>query len=276
MVIGLIAGLATAVLWGVASVLQAIGARRVDQSEGLDPRFFVRIVKQLPFVLGMGMDAVGFAASLVAIALLPLFLAEALFASSIGVTAVCAVIFMKVKLSATEKVALIALMIGLALLAGTAEPGEGKPLPDAGKLILYAGIVLVLVLAGLVWKFGGERSGQALALVSGVSFTGMAVAARTLKYPDDFSDAISVLKEPQLYALVIFGVVGFGLFATALQRAQVTTVTALLFGTETVLPAALGIIFLGDTAREGLWAVAAIGFVTAVVCIVILSRQAVE
>ena len=62
--------------------------------------------------------------------------------------------------------------------------------------------------------------------------------------------------------MVIYGALGLMLFASALQRAGVTTVTALVFGIETVLPSAIGVIFL-ETGTARAWPLALVGFITA-------------
>jgi hypothetical protein len=66
--------------------------------------------------------------------------------------------------------------------------------------------------------------------------------------------------------------VSFLLYATALEGGSVTTATAAVVLAETMPPALVGVIFLGDTTRHGLAAVGALGFVLAVVCAVALAR----
>jgi hypothetical protein len=62
------------------------------------------------------------------------------------------------------------------------------------------------------------------------------------------------------------------LYAAALDGGRVTTATAAVILAETMPPAVVGVIFLGDTTRHGLAAVAALGFALAVVCAVALAR----
>ena len=54
------------------------------------------------------------------------------------------------------------------------------------------------------------------------------------------------------------------LYATALDGGSVTTATAAVVLAETMPPAIVGRLFLGDTTRHGLAAVAGLGFVLAV------------
>jgi len=50
------------------------------------------------------------------------------------------------------------------------------------------------------------------------------------------------------------------LFTTALQRGSVTSATAVMFAVETIVPAGIGLAFLGDATRPGFAGVAAVGF----------------
>jgi drug/metabolite transporter (DMT)-like permease len=269
MVLGLITAFATAICYGVASVLQALAARRTEVGGAVDPRVLVRMVKQLPYLIGLGLDGLGFCVSLVAMALLPLFLVEAVIASSIGITAVLAVRFLGIVLSQLEKSAVVALIIGLALLALSASPEDPQPLTDSGKVVLGVGFLLVLAFAGVTAKFGGQQLGILLAVGAGLGFSGLGVAARTLVIPDDWW---RVVFEINFYAIILYGLLGMLLFTTALQRARVTSVMAVTFGLETILPAAIGVAFLGDHARSGLVWAAVLGFVLAVISVLVLAR----
>ena len=111
MIIGLVAALAAAVAFGVASVLQAVGARRQEGAVGAG--FLLRLVRSLPFVAGLALDGVGFVATVVALRVLPLFVVESAVASSVGVTALVAARFLGARLLRPERVALVVLGVGL-------------------------------------------------------------------------------------------------------------------------------------------------------------------
>ena len=271
MAVGLIAAIAAAIAYAVGSVLQAVGAARTSKSGALDPRLLIRMIKQLPYLIGLAADGVGFLLGLVAIQFLPLFLSEALLASSVGITAVLAVVFLHVKLAAIEKWALVGLMVGLALLAISAKPDQAPPLAENWRWLELGFVVVVIAMALVAIKLPEGRIGVGLAIASGLGFSGMGIAARNLEIPDPIWE---IIKDPSLYSVALYGILGLALFASALQRAGVTTVTALVFGIETVVPAIIGVAFLGDETRSGLWPVAAIGFLVALVCSTILARQA--
>lgn len=63
---------------------------------------------------------------------------------------------------------------------------------------------------------------------------------------------------PALYASAVGGAAGFLLLTSALHRGSVTTAVAGMVVGETVLPAIIGVVWLGDQTRDGLgWMVAA-------------------
>src|SRR5919199_412019 len=99
MLLGLVAAFGAAVAYGVASVLQAVGARRLE-SGSVDAAFLLRLTRSLPYVTGLALDGAGFVATVVALRVLPLFVVESAVASSVGVTALVAARFAGVGVAA--------------------------------------------------------------------------------------------------------------------------------------------------------------------------------
>jgi hypothetical protein len=127
MLLGLAAALAAAVVFGGASILQAIGSRRVSSSSGFDLGTVGRLLRQPPFVAALLLNLLGFVLHLVAVRTLPLFLAQAGIAASLAVTALLAVRIFHDQLGAMEWSAVAAVCLGLALLTAAAgETGEER------------------------------------------------------------------------------------------------------------------------------------------------------
>jgi hypothetical protein len=96
----------------------------------------------------------------------------------------------------------------------------------------------------------------------------LGVAARVL---NGFAPA-TLIRDPATYALIAAGIVSFLFYASALEGGSVTVATAGVVLAETLPPAAVGVIFLGDRTRPGLGGVAIAGFALAVCCAVALAR----
>lgn len=265
---GLLCALAAACAYGVASVLQAVAARSVEgHDHGVDPRLLVRVLGQWRYVLGLGLDVLGFLAQLAALRVLPLFVVQAALAASLAVTAVAALAIGS-RLSRREWTAVAAVCIGLALL-GLSAHGEGSR--PAG-LIFHSGLALATVaLAGLGVLAGRaprRLRSPALGLVAGLAFGTVALAGRVLWT----HSLAALLSDPATYTVAAAGALAMLLYASALQRGSVTTATALMVVGETVVPSVIGITLLGDTTRPGFTVFAGSGFVLAVAAAVALAR----
>ena len=261
MILALLAGLAAMACYGVASVLQALGARHTTTAVGLDARLLVRLAGQLPYVIGIALDLVGFGFQVVALQTLPLFLVQSLIAGSVGVTALVATRWLGTSLGRGERLSLAALVLGLVLLALAAEEGPARVLAPSVGWVVLASVPVVAAVALLGERRSGRTGFLVLSACAGVAFAGVGIAARGL----DLSRPLAaVLVDPMLWAVAAFGLLGALLFATVLQRGSVTVASAILFGVETLLAAGVGVLLFGDTARPGLAGLAALGLLLAV------------
>ena len=271
MSLGLVGALAAALCYGVASVLQAVGAARTRSGSALDPRLLARLLTQGPYLAGLALDGIGFVASLLALRTLPLFLVESAVASSIAATAVLAARFLHVRLRRVEWLALGAVGVGLVALAAAAQPGAGRALSSRGGYLLLAGVAVSLAVAAASARLTRGRAGALLAANAGAAFGAVGVAARSLAVP---APAWHVVGDPVAWCVVCYGLLGMLWYSAALQRTSVTSATAITFGVETIAPALLGLTVLGDAARPGLAGVAAAGFALTVGGCLALARRA--
>lgn len=268
MLLGLVEAFVAAIAYGAASVLQGIAARRAATATALDPRLLLRLAGTLPFIAGIGVDMVGFVASLLALRKLPLFLVQSAVASSVGVTALLAAL-LGARLCRQEITSLGVLGLGLVLLATSARPASATPLPLFGRWLLLLAVVPLAALGVVVGRRTGPSAVAALAAVAGLGFSIVAISARTLTLSTPWW---AVLTDPTPWALVSSGLLAMLLYTMALQRGSVTTATAVSFAVDTLVPAAIGIALLGDRSRPGFEAVAIAGFLLTIGAAVALAR----
>lgn len=265
----MVCALFAAVCFGVASAMQAIAARAArDDRQGLDPRLLIRLLGQWRYLVGLGLDALGFVAQIAALRSLPLFLVQAAMAASIAVTAVLATRWFGVTLSRTEWGSVVIVCAGLALLGSSAQ-SEGAG--HAGSLFHYGLLAVALVLGGVgvvAGQLADPTRTATLGLVAGLSWGALGTAVRVLP---SLTPA-TLVRDPATYAAIIAGVLGAWFYAAALQRGGVVTATAMTLIGETVPPAAIGVLVLGDHARPGWLPVAAAGFVIALGGAMVLAR----
>jgi drug/metabolite transporter (DMT)-like permease len=267
--LGLGAALAAAVLYGVAAILQASGARKVESAEGLDPRVMVRILRQPAAASALGLILVGFLLHLLAVRLVPLFLAQAGIAASLVVTAVLAVLLFGDRLSRTEWVAVAAVFGGLVLLAisagGVGDSRTGSTLP----IVVFSSLVVIAGAAALAARWRSPLSTAALGLLAGFGYAIVGISARLLP---DLASPLDLFASPMTYTLVLGGALAFFLYSLALQRGSVTLATTPMIVTQTVTPAAVGVLLLGDSVRPGWTLGAAVGFLVTVLAASVLVR----
>jgi drug/metabolite transporter (DMT)-like permease len=268
---GLAGAFAAAVAYGVATVLQAIGARRLARATGPDARLLLRLVRSTPYVVGLLLDAVGFALSLAALRSQPLFTVQAIVASSLAVTALLTVVILHVQLSRLEWVALALVTAGLTMLGLAANDQQPAKVSLGGRLALLAAVAAsaLVVAVAARGRDGNRHDAWALGCLAGLMYGAGGIGARVLANPPSIG---SLLLDPALWAMFIAGVLGLLLYAMALQRGSVTVATAAVVVTETLVPAAIGITMLGDRPAHGRTGLAAAGFAVTVTGSLLLAR----
>jgi drug/metabolite transporter (DMT)-like permease len=267
--VGLLSAFAAAVLYGVGTLLQAVGLDRASGQPGATPA--ARIWAARLYGAGLVLDALGFLASLAALRTLPLFVVESALASSVAVTAVLAVVVLRERLARAELLALVGVGAGLVALAGAAEPGRGRPLGAVGGWVLLGSALVLAALGAVALRPRAGVGAAMLAVVAGLGFGGTGVAARVLVLPHPLSH---VLGDPELWALVAYAVLGLVFYGLALSRGSVTSTAAITFTVETVVPAAIGLAWLGDRVRPGAAPLAVVAFVLTLAGCVRLARHA--
>lgn len=265
---GIIAAAISALGYGIGSTLQAVAARDEPDVGGVDARLLVRLAKRWRFVVGVGLDVVGFVGQFIALRTLAVFVVQAVQAGNLAVTAVAAIPLLGVRLKGREWAAVAAVCVGLALLAAAAGSEGVDPVRLAVKWWLLSAAVAVAVGGYAAGQVKGRAAPPVLGSLAGLGFGVVALAARVIT---DLSIG-ALLTNPATYALLIAGFVSFLLYATGLQRGKVTTVTAAVVVAETLVPSVVGVIVLGDGTRPGLVWLAVLGFVVAIAGALMLAR----
>ncbi|BBZ39485.1 DMT family transporter [Mycobacterium conspicuum] len=272
MLIGFLLALGCSVCYGSASVLQAVATRSVESGSGsgIDPALLIRASKQWRYVAGIGLDGLGFLLQVVALRLVPIYVVAAALAASIAVTGIVSAWLLSARLSRAEWTAVGVVCVSLFVLACAAGPGHFRRAP-AGLGWALVGVVVAIFVAGAVAGRLPERErALALGLGSGTGFGVVEIGVRLLDEIDPTKRAFYA--NPALYAAAAGGAAGFLLLTSALQRGSVTTTVAAMVVGETVAPALVGAVWLGDRARPGYGWLVITGFVIAVAATLVLAR----
>jgi drug/metabolite transporter (DMT)-like permease len=275
----LVAAVVAALCYGVAAVMQAVAVRAASRRPadgrppgaalgGVDPGLVVRMLHQWRFVASLGLDLIGFVAQLVALRRMPLFAVQAMIAANLAVTAVFAAWMIHIELTWREWLAVAGVVTGVGLLGSSAGAEGATGVSPQFKLALIVAVGGIAVIGVAASRLRGPVRTPVLGAIAGLGYGVLAVAARVLP---GFSPQ-ELVRDPAAYALAAAGIVSFMLYATALEGGSVTVATASVVLVETIPPAIVGVMFLGDHTRPGLTGVAVLGFILAVVCAVALAR----
>ncbi len=257
MILALLCAVGAMVLFGVAAVLQALATSRALDVEVLDPRLLLRLAHQPVFLAALGLNGLGFLLHITALQRLPLFLVQAVIAGSVAVTAVLSVRVFGVRLGRSQWGAVAMVVLGLVLLAPTATEGAATATTAREALLLLGVVAAVCAAAAAVRRVAGAAGAVLLGLLAGTGFGVVAVSARLLP-----SYGPELLTAPVAYVLVLAGGTAYLVYSAAMQRGSVTTATAAMVVTQTVVPAGAGLL-LGDSVQAGLVPVAVLGFALA-------------
>lgn len=262
----MICAVASAFCFGAASVLQAMAARasKPGTGGGVDVALMWRALHQWRYLAGLGMDTLGFALQIVALRTLPIYVVGAALAASLAVTAVIASRLLRVRLSRVEWAAVAVVCAGLAMLAFASGKEGHRETSEALRWALLGVSFGVLLLGVAAGRLPEKPRALVLGLGAGFGFGVVEVAVRLIEGVD-FAD-------PVWYALLVGGGAAFLLLTSALQRGSVTTATAGAVLGETIGPAIVGVVWLGDRTREGLGWLAILGFAVAVAGSLTLAR----
>jgi drug/metabolite transporter (DMT)-like permease len=267
MLVGLTLAVLASLGSGAGSAVEAIGVRRA-RHRATGQAEVGALLREPVYFAGLAVDLLGFAFTVLALQVLPLYLVQAIVASSVAVTAVI-LAAMGRPLDRIGWIALGGSLCGLVLLGLSSQPHEVPPLAPGWYWLLLGLALPIAGLAAVATRLKGIVSVVLLAFGAGLCFSLVAVAARSLDVPAPLWRAVI---DPALWAIVVNGVLGTALFAMALQRGRVTVVAAVSYTTSTVVPSVIGLVFLGDQVRSGFALVATAGFLVAVSGAVALAR----
>ena len=271
MLVALLGAAVAAIAYGTATVLQAIGVQRMAAIPD-GAALWTRLVAGRLYAFGLILDVLGFLASVASLRTLPLFLVESAVASSVAVTAVLAVLVLDLRLRRAEITALAVIGVGLVLLAVSAEPGPAHHAGAVAGWVLLGTVALValMLLIGLR-DANSARASLILATAAGAGYGLVGIAARALEVRHPWWRTAA---DPVLWALLAQGALAVIAYGFALHRGRVTTVAAITMVVETVFPAIVGLVFLGDAVRDHLTLLAVIGFVATLAGSLALANQA--
>lgn len=273
MLVSLAAALVAAVCYGLGAVMQAIAVREssrrpAEAADTVDPGLVLRMLRQWLFLVSLLIDLIGFVCQVIALRRLPVFEVQVVIAANLAVTALLAAWLMHVALRLREWLAVLAVVLGVGLLGSSAGSEGAKAVGASFHLALIASLAVIAVGGIAAARLPRQVRTPVLGAIAGLGYGVLAICARILP---GYTPA-DLVRSPAAYTLAAAGIVSFFLYATALESGSVTVATAAVILAETIPPAIVGVVLLGDTTKPGDAGVAAVGFVLALSSAVALAR----
>ena len=270
--VGFLLALGCSICYGTASVLQAAATRSVEagSGSGVDAVLLARAARQWRYVVGIGLDGFGFLFQVAALRLVPIYVVAAALAASIAVTGIVAAWLLSARLSSAEWTAVGVVCLSLVTLALAAGPGNFRRAPAALGWALLGVVAAIFLVGAAAGRLPDRPRALALGLAAGSGFGVIEIGVRLIDVTDPTKR--SFYTNPALYAAIAGGAAGFLLLTSALHRGSVTTAVAGMVVGETIAPALVGVVWLGDRARDGLGWLVLVGFVVAVSATLVLAR----
>ena len=255
--LGALIALCAAIAFGTGSVLQKLGAPPED---AVGFRRLARHVVTTPtYLIGTSLDVFGFVLTAIAARQLALFAVEGILATGVGFTAVLAAWILHEHLRPLAKLAVAAMIAGLALLALSAAPETGTTLGLPLAVIGFSALALLVVTLTLDRIVRSPTASTTLAAIAGVAFGAWASIPR-LTHDGPAANTVGAL----------FVLIGLTSYAAALRRGTAVSMMAVTVAAESILPALCGLA-VGDTVRPGTAPLAVAGFVLAVSSAVLIA-----
>jgi len=250
--LGVVLGLLSAAVFGVAAVVQARAVRGFEFTPDGLWEFVARSVRDVRTMVVVAAYLVGFVLHAAAIWLLPLYLAQALVAMSLPVTALASH-QVEDRLHRTGWVAVGVVTLGLVLLSlGAGDPGDVRT-----DTQFVAALWLGVAALGVASMAARHLAGPLLGLLAGLGYAGSAISVRGVGTPVGTAVVVAALAVPS------FSLFAFWLYSLGMHRAAVPSTSAAVIVAQTFVPAAVGVALLGDGVRDGWWPAVTVGLLLA-------------
>lgn len=258
-----IAGVGCSLCYGIATYLEQVATSHHTKFRSLNPIPFVRLFIKSSYFFGIILDLLGWGLFLYAAGALPLFLCLSFVSASLMITAVIAQLRSPTKMSRREVRAIALVMIGIILLGAIAQPSS-KHIANPHFVQVLEVFPIVLAIVGGLWlKSNSARpAALALAICSGLAFGATGIISRII---NTFNFGLHSLTQTLVIALIAYGALGMIFLAAAFQKDTINRVNSTLYSSELTIPSLLGILFLGDSVRDGLWVLLAAGLLCVII-----------
>jgi drug/metabolite transporter (DMT)-like permease len=244
--IAVVAALAGSVVFGISSVAEQRGTKRVKRRRALSPRILLDLVRQPLWVAAIGAILVGFALQVVALTFGPLALVEPILVCDL-IFAVLISAYLRRRWDPVMLAGVAACSAGVAGFLVIARPSGGRSAISFHVVLpLAAGLAAAVAGCLAVARRNQNLRPLALALACGVSY-GTAAFLVKLVTAEAAGGLLRLLSHWPIYALAVVGPVGFVLNQDAFQQGTLLApVLAIITASDPLVSIALAYFWLHE------------------------------
>jgi drug/metabolite transporter (DMT)-like permease len=245
-VIAVIAGIAAALVFGIASVADQRSTKRVKRRRALSPRIFLDLARQPLWLASIGGTVLGFALQVLALRFGPLALVEPLLVCDL-IFAVLINSYLRKRWDPVLLSGVVATAFGVGAFLVIARPSTGAS--SVGFLVvlpLGAGLTAAVIGCLAVANRSENLRPLALALACGINY-GVAAFLVKLVVSDVSGGLPALLTDWPIYALAVVGPLGFLLNENAFQQGTlIAPVLSIITVCDPLVSIALAYLWLGE------------------------------
>lgn len=238
----IVLALAAALMFGVTSVLQHSAAATVDAKHSMRPGLILELVRRPRWLLGNVADLAGFVLQFLALRHGALLVVQSLLVTGLLFTLPTAAAVAHRRLSRTDWLSAVGLVIGLATFLSLANPSRGRPgATGAGWVAVLgcAGVVVGILVLGAPAARGPARA-RRLGAACGVLFAVTAALAKASGHV--FHQGITEgLTSWEPYAWLLVAAFGFLLAQSAIHAGPLDASMPLLVVADPLTSALIGV-----------------------------------
>jgi drug/metabolite transporter (DMT)-like permease len=275
--LAVITGLASALLYALASVLQQRAAAEQPREQSMRLGLLTRLVRRPMWLVGIGSDGAAYALQFVALGHGALVLVQPLLVSGILFALPLSAWLAQNRMTGKDWSGALALVTGLSLFLVVSSPGAGHA-EAANTDWLLLSIVCALGIGALVLAAQGRSSRHRAALLAaaaGVDYGLTAAFTKSAAHLLLDHGVMTAITSWEAYGLVIAGVLGMLLAQSAFQAGSLDASLPVLTVTDPLVSILIGAVVLGEGIRIGLAPVLleGIGLALMTVGVFVLSRE---
>ena len=254
--IAIVASIAAAVVFGIASVADQRSTKRVKRRRALSPRIFVDLARQPLWLASIGGTVIGFALQVLALRYGPLALVEPLLVCDL-IFAVLINSYLRKRWDPILLGGVDATAIGVAGFLVIARPTNGQSTVSF-SVVLPLGVGLAAAVAGCLAVAARNENLRplALALACGINY-GVAAFLVKLVVSDVSGGLVGLLTDWPIYALAVVGPLGFLLNENAFQQGTlIAPVLSIITVCDPLISIALAALWLNEKLSSSAGAIA--------------------